>query len=314
MSEEPGAVTEHAGPDCCDFARRISDLHDGRWPVEACDCAEVEAHLAECPRCAELRDDYRAISRAAEVIRDTPVAEADCGRISGRVRARLRRRVFVRRLWWTGAGVGFAAAAAAVLFAVILHEGPRHPDGGRVHSVRAESPGDAHTELAAEAPAHDVAKAAPPAPPVPEGATLAERVRRFEQRPGVTLVGEGDMARQATETVRIAPPAPPLLGVLLKDVQSGTGAAWVTVVGVVPASPAETAGLRVDDVIISINGASAHGRGAGGVAELIRRAGPGVKVTISFGRAGEVSTVEAVLAGTFRPDTEGPTNDRAPAE
>ena len=118
MTAEARASSAPGECGCCEeLARRISDYHDGRW--RAGEGAEVEEHLAVCPRCAELLEDYRALSGAARLAPECECTPARLERISRGVRARIRRQVFRRRLGWTGLSVG-VAAAAAVIIAVML--------------------------------------------------------------------------------------------------------------------------------------------------------------------------------------------------
>jgi len=126
--EEPPAASGPSKPCCEEFARKISDHHDGRWPAGSGDCTEVEAHLAECPRCAELLDDFRLISKAAAALRAIEVP-ADCAEVMRRrVRDTIRARIFRRRLKWTGAGLAVAAAASvAVAVAMLPEKGPAGP-------------------------------------------------------------------------------------------------------------------------------------------------------------------------------------------
>jgi len=119
---EPPAAPGPIRSCCEEFARKISDHHDGRWPAGSGDCAEVEAHLAVCPRCAELLDDYRLISKAAAALRAVEVS-ADCAEVMRRrVRDTIRARVFRRRLKWTGAGLAVAAAASVAVAVAMLPE------------------------------------------------------------------------------------------------------------------------------------------------------------------------------------------------
>jgi hypothetical protein len=300
---------------CEEFAERISHYHDERWPKGSAECSEVEAHLAECPRCAELLDDYRAISGAARLVRSTDAPPVDAERMTRRVRTRLRGRVFRRRLKWAGAGVGFAAAAAAAVVALMILPGSPPPAGGGL--VREE------TREAAEKPASDAADPAdsmdlvyvrgkkridvvPPADVDELAREIEEKLRRIEEssrrngsRPadGVRLVGEGHSTREGAPVPPrvVRPPEPPLLGVLLKEVARQPGDPVVA--GVVAGSPAEKVGLRAGDIILSIDGQSVRGRPPEAVAGIIRRAGRGAKIAITYGRGGETHEVEVVLAG-----------------
>ncbi|MHC4250702.1 MAG: anti-sigma factor family protein [Planctomycetota bacterium] len=149
--EEPPAPPDPGRPCCEEFARRISDLHDGRWPAGSGDCTKVEEHLATCPRCAELLDDYRLLSKAAEALR-SPEVSPDCAEIMRRrVRARIGGQVFRRRLAWTGAGVAVAAAASVAVAVAMLPDsdvpGPTGPT-----DVAVEDP--ARDEATDDAPGH----------------------------------------------------------------------------------------------------------------------------------------------------------------
>lgn len=126
MTAEEPAVPSSSGQPCCEeFAQRISDMHDGRWPAGSGECVTVEEHLATCPRCAELLEDYGLISRAAQALRAAEVSE-DCAEIMRRrVRATIRGRVFRRRLAWTGAGLAVAAAASVAVAVVMLPDASR---------------------------------------------------------------------------------------------------------------------------------------------------------------------------------------------
>ena len=306
---------------CEELAERISHYHDDRWPKGSAECTEVEAHLAECPRCAELLDDYRAITSAARLVRSTDAPPADAERMSRRVRTRLRSRVFKRRLKWAGAGVGFAAAAAAAVVALMVMPGSPPPAGENL--AREE------TKPAVERPASDVADPAGPSentgPEVAEaravvagagtrghGADRADRKepvrgiedlgRRRARRPadGVRFVGEG------TEPRRVRPPpapratvapAPPLLGVVLAHRGDPGKTPVVVVDGVVAGSPADRAGLKPGDVVLAIDAQSVRGRSLEAIAGIIRRAGPGARITITYARHGRTRKADVVLAG-----------------
>jgi hypothetical protein len=153
MTADEPAAPSTPGRSCCEkFAERISDLHDGRWPAGSGDCTKVEEHLATCPRCAELLDDYRLLTRAAEALRATQIPQ-DCAEVMRRrVRARIRGQVFRRRLKWTGAGLALAAAASVAVTVAMLPDrdvdaddrAPGHPavaaDDGTDDETGSETP------------------------------------------------------------------------------------------------------------------------------------------------------------------------------
>ncbi len=307
------AVFRPTGPEekarCEDFAERISHLHDGRWPVGSAECREVEEHLAVCPRCAEILEDYRAITTGSELIRSAETAGVDGERTSRRVRARLRRRVFRRRLAWAGAGAGFAAAAAVVI-AVVLADGPPTAEPG----IAGQGPGGDTREKARELTRDaDTRRTAASDSPVrsedlegqgSEGVMrkIGELRRTEERRPadGVRLVGGGDRtsARPPVSIPAVRPVVPPLLGVYLWYGERPTSVPTVVeIMGVNPGSPAERAGLKPGDAILAIDGQSVRRKTTEAVAELIRRAGPGAKITITFRRAGKTHETRVVLAG-----------------
>ncbi len=261
---------------CEDFAERISHFHDGRWPEGASECLEVEEHLAQCPRCAEILEDYRAITAGSEIIRSAEISGVDGERTSRRVRARLRRRVFRRRLRWAGAGVGLAAAAAAVVLSVALAPPAPPPDELGV------KPGV--TGLRDAPSTEELLR------------ILGARRDRAAPRAGVVPVGDG--TAPAPERARRIPrqalvPGPPLLGLYLADAAGSRRG--LRIVEVIPRSPAERAGLLQGDYMLKIGDENVSE--PDGVRALVRRAGPGAKIRITYARGGEIRTVEVVLAG-----------------
>jgi len=303
---------------CEELAERISHYHDDRWPKGSVECSEVEAHLAECPRCAELLDDYRAITSAARLVRSTDAPPADAERMSRRVRTRLRSRVFMRRLKWAGAGVAFAAAAAAAVVALMVLPGTAPPPGGLAREEPKERPGTVAPESVRrekskgepERPAAELVRRAD-AEPGPKKARrdYEELVRRIEElrrregpRPadGVHLVGrttEPRRRRPPPAPRATVAPAPPLLGVVLGHRGEPDKTPVVFVEGVVAGSPADRAGLKSGDVVLAIDAQSVRGRSLEAVAGLIRRAGPGARITITYARDGRTRKADVTLAG-----------------
>lgn len=81
-----------------------------------------------------------------------------------------------------------------------------------------------------------------------------------------------------------------LLGVMLADAPNGA-----KVMQVVPESPAEKAGIQVDDVITAVNGKEVDGREA--LVNTIRSFSPGQEVTLGVDRGGKDRQIRAKLAG-----------------
>ncbi len=89
------------------------------------------------------------------------------------------------------------------------------------------------------------------------------------------------------------------LGVQLGERSDGGAGAPVT--EIVPASPAEDAGIETGDIVIAIDGQDIYG--SGGVIGAIRDNKPGDQVTVVIERDGEEKTFEVIL--TDRPPQEG---------
>ena len=81
------------------------------------------------------------------------------------------------------------------------------------------------------------------------------------------------------------------LGIALGDRTDGGSGAVITEVQA--DSPAEKAGLKVNDIVVAANGADISGQGA--LIAIIRDAQPGDKVTITFSRNGSKKDVVATL-------------------
>jgi membrane-associated protease RseP (regulator of RpoE activity) len=242
--------------------------------------------------------------------------------MSRRVRARIRSRVFRRRAKWAGAGVAFAAATAAAVVALMVLPGPPPPAGGGL--VREETKRDPEkpaSDAAGPADSLDavstgVSEARDVFPPAEEVAGYDELVRRIEEkrrrieesrrprarRPddGVHLVGRTTEPRRRrpppAPRVTVAP-GPPLLGVIPGQRGDPGKTPVVVVDGVVAGSPADRAGLKPGDVILAIDAQSVRGRSLEAVAGLIRRAGRGARITITYARDGKPRKADATLAG-----------------
>jgi S1-C subfamily serine protease len=81
------------------------------------------------------------------------------------------------------------------------------------------------------------------------------------------------------------------LGIALGDRTDGGAGAVITEVQA--SSPADKAGLKVNDIVVAINGTSVTGQGA--LIAVIRDASPGDKVTITIDRDGTKKTLTATL-------------------
>jgi len=114
-------IAEPAGKrSCAEVSDKLSDFHDGRFPPGSAEAEDIESHLAVCPSCAEMLDDFRALSAAARLLRQTASCERDVECVRAAVERSLRKLGFVRRLAWTGFGLSAAAAAAALVAALVL--------------------------------------------------------------------------------------------------------------------------------------------------------------------------------------------------
>ena len=81
------------------------------------------------------------------------------------------------------------------------------------------------------------------------------------------------------------------LGIALGDRTDGGAGAVITEVQA--NSPADKAGLKVNDIVVAINGTSVTGQGS--LIAVIRDASPGDKVTLTIDRDGTKKTLTATL-------------------
>lgn len=98
-------------------------------------------------------------------------------------------------------------------------------------------------------------------------------------------------APPAASADAVAPVSRPILGVRLLDSEAG-----VTVAAVVAGSPAETAGIAVDDVIVAVNGVAVDSAQA--VVEALSAFVAGDTVTLDVQRGAEALTLDAVLGSS----------------
>jgi hypothetical protein len=116
----------HTTLSCSELVDKISDYHDGRFECGSDDAECIEQHLATCARCAELLEDYRALSAAAKFV-DKSDLPCNVSAIRDAVAKSLHKIVFVRRLAWTGAGISAAAAVAATVVLFVMPPRSRSP-------------------------------------------------------------------------------------------------------------------------------------------------------------------------------------------
>jgi anti-sigma factor RsiW len=129
---------------CAEGSTILSDYHDGRFADGSEQAGKVESHLATCPKCAEMLEDYRTISAAAQLLRDCGSDCLDLVRLRASVERGVRRATFVSRLAWAGAGLSAAAAVAATVIALLL------PGGGGASPPLAEDREKAIEQIMAE--------------------------------------------------------------------------------------------------------------------------------------------------------------------
>lgn len=84
----------HKDPACLEVFARLSEYLDGELP--AADCAEIEAHIADCPACIEFLDSLKrsvgATHQFAGTLDPAPLAPASRERLQAAWKAALTRR------------------------------------------------------------------------------------------------------------------------------------------------------------------------------------------------------------------------------
>ena len=312
MTQEPddgGSATTASpckGQTCTDFLKRLSDFHDGRYSPDSPEATEVEQHLATCPRCAELLSDYRLISEVAKCLRDEECACAkDEDQFACCVREAIAKRGRGKVAFWTGWGVAAAAAAAIVAAFVLAPEvelpadarraGPLADEGVEKTAVLAPGALDAPAPVPAPVAASDIPAAADPAAVRRQLEEAAKR--EAGRRPGVVSVGDGALPADAARSRSVAA----FLGVYAGESRATGPADGVLVMEVVPGSPAALRGIIPGDVILKVGDEEIGSDGPLRLRQLVRRAGPGAKVLVTYRRGEEIRTVEIVLAGQLAP-------------
>lgn len=140
---------------------------------------------------------------------------------------------------------------------------------------------------------------------------MAEIQRRLVAEPAMAKLEalDSELADVDIERIRIESSEalqdlgdmPPRLGVLL---ESGDDGEATRVVGVTPGSGAERAGIRADDVILSVAGVRVEGRGGAAIRDALRdvEAGDTVEVVVRRGENGEEERALGVETSSVRGD------------
>lgn len=124
----------------------------------------------------------------------------------------------------------------------------------------------------------------------PEGTTVAVTVRRDDAEVtleiGLDRYDGADILGFRPRSDR--PESGGYLGVVMEDREEG-----VQVTMVIPGSPADDAGVQVDDLILQFDGRAVKDRGD--LVSRIQAKKPGVRVTLKMQRAGETMEIEVTL-------------------
>jgi hypothetical protein len=324
MTQEPEdggkapVTSPFEGQACADMLDRLSDFHDGRYAPDSSEATEIEQHLATCPRCAELLNDYRLISEVAKCLRDEEcVCAKDEDQFACCVREAIRKQGRGKVAFWTGWGVA-AAAAAAIIAAFIMSPGAERPTdaglaGAGPHASK-ERPAGASTNEGAEktavlapgtievaAPVH-APVALPDIPAAADPAAVRRQLEEARRRdagrmPGVVSVGDGALPADASEPRSAAA----FLGVYAGESRATGPADGVLVMEVVPGSPAALCGIIRGDVILKVGDEVIGSDGPLRLLQIVRQAGPGAEVLVTYRRGEEIRAVEIVLAGQLAP-------------
>ncbi len=300
------------GEDGGDVFGRLSDYHDGRYAPGSPEEVEVETLLAENPRYAEILADYRLISDVAKCLREQScVPERGEDEFAARVREAIetygRRRVAL----WTGWGTAVAAAAAIVV-AFVLASGVERPEGAPPAGVAGDRSGEEARDKVRDKVDEKAAVLAPgvlpgvpaeapediPAADDPEALRreIEEAEGRGRRMPGVVPVGEGGVSADRPAS----PSRGVFLGVYVRDVEGVGPVGGVLVTEVVLGSPAALGGIEPGDVITRIGDEAIASGGPMRLSRLVRRAGPGATVRVTYRRGGRTHEVDVVLAAQRR--------------
>ncbi|MFL6240366.1 MAG: S1C family serine protease [Actinomycetes bacterium] len=104
-----------------------------------------------------------------------------------------------------------------------------------------------------------------------------------------------DQARViAAELISTGHATHPVLGVQIADITTGSGAHEVQLRAVSSGGPAAKAGLRVGDVVVTVNGTNVTS--SDGLIAAIRSHKPGDQVSVTYERGGQRHTVNVTLA------------------
>jgi S1-C subfamily serine protease len=94
------------------------------------------------------------------------------------------------------------------------------------------------------------------------------------------------------------------LGIRLRRASAASESLGVPVAGVIPGSPADSAGILAGDRILAVNGQEVHGSDE--VTALVQGMRPGEDVELTVLRATEISPVRVTLGATFPQPPVGP--------
>ena len=73
------AAEQLGAKSCAELVDMLSDYHDGRFECGEGDAECIEQHLATCAKCAELLDDYKALSAAAKLLKNSEYLMRELG-------------------------------------------------------------------------------------------------------------------------------------------------------------------------------------------------------------------------------------------
>ncbi len=176
-------------------------------------------------------------------------------------------------------GVGIEPDQAGALISQIMPDSPAASAGLQVGDIITALNG---SDVTAETLASTI-----------QGLTVGDNVTLDVLRDGETLDLQAALAARPEESTAVRPfESQPYLGVSLEETDNG-----VVIREVVPQSPADEAGLQIEDVIVSINGTAVTTREE--AVSAIQALKVGDNVSLEIMRDNETLTVEATLGSRF---------------